>query len=83
MLFNSLENKINPELCVEIGARLTNSHMKEVQISKLNTEILLEEFLLLQKIFFLFLKNVIQNQSLLLTIMMLLNFLILALNYTI
>ena len=38
MLYNSLENKVNPELCVEIAARLTNSHMKAVKISKLNTE---------------------------------------------
>ena len=38
MLYNSLEKKINPELCVEIAARLTNSHMKAVQLSKLNTE---------------------------------------------
>ena len=38
MLYNSLENKINQELCVELAARLTNSHMKAAQISKLNTE---------------------------------------------
>ena len=38
MLYNSLETKINPDLCVELAARLTNSHMKAAQISKLNTE---------------------------------------------